>query len=1599
MNLSARLRSIWSSLGRAGRPPVRAGDWTRLAQILGGALDRPPEQRDAFLNEVCAGDRRLRAEAASLLAASDSPGVVDRPLDDLVTSLLTAEDTGTGRSPNRRVIAHYELLERLPGGGMGVIYRARDVRLRRVVALKFLPGALSADDRAKARFLLEARAAASLDHRNVCAIHEIGETEEGHLFIAMPFYEGETLADRIAREPLSVGDALTIAIQVLHGLTHAHEHGIVHRDIKPANVMLGTDGVVKILDFGIVKHGDVGFTRTGVLIGTLPYMSPEQLTQSPVDARTDIWSVGIVLYEMLAGRQPFEGGDVHAVREAIVFAQPASLRAMRSDVSEELARAVATALAKQRQDRPASAPAFAATLETILGGAAGDVGDTVSSRQEEGPRQNGESRRRVADAAQVLPGGERRQATIVVSGVSGFAELMDRCAPNEVEEVIRRLKQDAWEIVERHSGTINEFGEDRIVLLFGVPASTEDHCARAVRAALELHALVRGWRQTRSTARNLALRTAIDTGEAAVQRAEGAVTPFRIVGRPVSRATQLCAHARSDEILISPQAERAVSPLFDLMPADPLSLPEDVEPLTPHRVVGASAAQDALEQMAVRVTLTAFTGRDRELHTLDLALQTMLGGRGRFVAITGEAGVGKSRLLLEFRRTIESPHVKVFVGRCTSYGQATAYMPLLDVLRQVLGLDAATRAEWTDAAVVAGILRVDTSLEDFVPFYLRLLSIATEKYRIPGSMADAQLRLALQEALVSALVGAAARQPVVLFLEDWHWSDPASHAVLKQTVDLVSNHRLMIVLTSRSGHGVDWQQRDGCLPLELRPLEPASTATMLNDVLRVDDVPADLATRIHERTGGNPFFVEEIARSLMETGTILFQGARVSLAGALDTLYLPATVQAVIRARLDRMDLDARQVLRAASAVGRDFSRAIMERAVVDADRLAPALNTLVTSGIIQQTRVFPEASYRFRHALAQEAAYAGLLEHQRAELHARIGTAIEDIHQSQLAEWFDRLAHHFSLAERWEKAVHYGVRSADRMIELCQFTDALHLLDRALSWMQQGVSRSGNIVDVLLRQERLCDTLGLRERQRQIIEELVARIESATDRSQLAEAYLRKGDLHTVLHQFEEAERALECSLSLRRDAADSAGERTTLRSLGFLRWHQERYADALTYVNDALRIARQDNNLFSMVGVLQNAAWIHKAAGDHHQARLCFEEALRLSEPAAGADAAHLDLWWQRVHILHGYGCLLSEGGELDRALECFTAPAEWARKNRLAVEAAFFYTAIAHVHLRKGNVSESLEYYRQAVDLTRRGRYQPGLAASLRLFGEVLLGIGREQEAVGHLRESAQIFGELEDRLAEALTWGRVATAEQRLGNFADAVVACERARAIRRQAGDRRGELEAVEALGGVARRHLPASAALGFYEEAISLACALDDGVAEARLRNAAGIIEWTRGRHADALVHFERGLELFRTLGDPAGAGLMMNSIGVTLKALGRTEEARETLERAVASHAQTGQAQLEGYALAVLGDLSWESDNAEGAADWYGRSLSKRQSIGDQRGEGWMLHRLARVRAARDHCEEADTLLARATELSVTCSDEELMDACAQLRRQANGR
>ncbi len=336
-----------------------------IEELFDRVVDLPPLERQAALADAGRADPELRREVEELLAGSDEAGVTAR-LGRLVAKAVTVVRAETPAAQTGEVLSSYEVMEKLGSGGMGVVYLARDLRLQRIVALKFLPSSLGGDRELTQRFLQEAKAAATLDHPNVCTIHGVEQSADGRIFIVMPYYEGTTVQARIARGPLPIAEALDYARQTAAGLAHAHAAGIVHRDIKPANLAVTAHGVVKILDFGIAKVADTKLTRTGLVLGTLAYMSPEQAAGETVDHRTDLWSLGVVLYETLAGVPPFSGSTA-ALFHAIQFTEPTSVASRRPELPAELAAIVHRLLEKGPDRRFPDASSVVAALGTVTG--------------------------------------------------------------------------------------------------------------------------------------------------------------------------------------------------------------------------------------------------------------------------------------------------------------------------------------------------------------------------------------------------------------------------------------------------------------------------------------------------------------------------------------------------------------------------------------------------------------------------------------------------------------------------------------------------------------------------------------------------------------------------------------------------------------------------------------------------------------------------------------------------------------------------------------------------------------------------------------------------------------------------------------------------------------------------------------------------------------------------------------------------------------------------------------------------------------------------------------------------------------------------------
>ncbi|HEX5474634.1 MAG TPA: AAA family ATPase [Vicinamibacterales bacterium] len=1509
--------------------PTERQRWRRAQDLFAAALDLSGAERRQLLDRECA-DTALRREVESLLASHEGSGALDRLADDVVSPAVAAVRRGPSSAAGR-VVSHYTIGEPLGTGGMGIVYRAHDDRLGRTIALKFLPPHLGANEDAKRRFLVEGRAAAALEHPNVCTIYEIGETPEGELFIAMPLYDGETLQARLARGPIPVDAAVALAREVALGLAAAHRLGIVHRDVKPSNVMLLPEGRLKILDFGVAKMPDVTMTGSGTRIGTAAYMSPEQSRGDTVDLRTDVWSLGVVLYEMIAGRRPFDAETPSGLIYAILTNEPPPLSDVRPEVDRRLSEAVARALAKTPARRFASMTEFAAALDGL-------------PRPEAGVRTAS------------TPAVERRHVTLLTSTISDYAGLIEQLDVAELEELVDRFHADAVDVMRQHGGLVNQAIGEEITALFGIPAGHEDDEMRAVRAALDLHARAReiSTGGTRRAGLSIALHSGIAAGSTLVQRLREGPRRYHLSGQAVQAALRLGATAARDTIAIGPDAHRRVAPFVASDPLPAIELTPGARPVTPYRVLGLQTRVES-----ERDDLTPYIGRTAELRQLESVVARACAGEGRLVSIVGEAGMGKSRLLHELRRRVSDSGVTVLQGRCQSYGGLSPYLPFVQLLGDALGIDPGRRPPGDEVA--ARIVALDSSLETFVAVYLHLLSLESERIELPRHLRGDHLHTVLLDAVTAIVMVLARRSALLLLLEDWHWADEASRDVVRRLAEIVDSCALALVVTSRP-EGAGLSELSGRTDVvRLEPLDPEGASQILRAVFQARHVSADLATRVYERTGGNPFFIEQVAHTLVEEGAIRTVGDVAELHRDVETLRLPDTIQAVIRARLDRLGPDALEVLRVASVIGREFDRALLVTALDSSLDVEHALDRLRASGLIQQTRVVPQPAHRFKHVLTQEVAYGSLLGHQRRTLHSVIGHALEQAMGPRSPEVAETLAHHFSAAEEWIGAIRYGRHAVERLRALSQHGDAQALVERVLQWVPHLPDDDGRrdvTADLLLEQERLCETLGQRGRQQQIIADLIALLAPRGSSPRLAEAYLRQGDLLTILKRFDAANRALGTALRLSREQADIALERNVLRSMGLLRWFEGRLPDALDMAEKALAIDRERRDDVATAADLANVGILLRTMGEYERGLAALEEALAL--PVLEHDPV------RRAYVLHNLANLHRCLGNVDRAMSYLQRANTVVDVDMVPIQRSFHLNAIAHIQLQLGEVDEALHTYSEAVACSRRVRHANGLAQALRTLGELELGLSREGDAIAHLSEAVPLFAQLEDREAEVETRTHLGRLHERRAEWDAAVRHWTAVRELARAAGDRPGELAAVEGIARATRGcGAPAADVRTRFGELLALAVSLGDGEREAAAHNTLGILAWTEERYAEALDHYETGLRLCRQTGQRSNEGLMLNSVGVTLSRLQRDDEARTVLEESVLLNRGIGERLLEAHALAALGDVSLRLGHAREACDSFERARDLRRELKDPAGEAMMEQRLAGARAGLTNQKE----------------------------------
>ena len=642
---------------------------------------------------------------------------------------------------------------------------------------------------------------------------------------------------------------------------------------------------------------------------------------------------------------------------------------------------------------------------------------------------------------------ERRQLTVMFIDLVGSTALAARLDPEDMGRVIRAYQGCCAEVVERWGGHVAKYMGDGVLAYFGWPQAHEDEAERAVRAGLELAEAI-GSLATPAGG-SLASRVGIATGLVMVGEliGEGAAQEQTVVGETPNLAARLQALAQPGCVVISQATRRLVGGLFELADLGPQRLKGFAEPLAAWRVAGEVRAEGRFEARQT-AGLTPLVGRDAEIALLLRRWQQAKDGEGHVVLLSGEPGIGKSRLVREVRARLEGePHIRLLY-QCSPHHTTSPLHPLIEQLERAAGFAADDRAE-EKLDKLAALLACGTDrLDQAVPLIAALLGLPTAgRYPALDLTPQRQKQLTLA-ALVEQLEGLAAAQPVVLAYEDMHWSDPTTQELLRLTIERLQRLPVLLLITFRPEFSPPWPSQPHVSALPLSRLGRREGATLVDRVVGAKALPDEVAAQIVARTDGVPLFVEELTKTVLELGLLADAGDHWELAGPLPPLALPSTLHDSLLARLDRL-APVKEIAQIGAAIGREFSHVLLA-AVADRPEaeLLFALDQLVAAELVYRRGTPPDVTYSFKHALVQDAAYQSLLKSSRQHLHARIAKVLEQHFPDTTETQPELLAHHYTQAGFIEQAVdyrHWAGRQAmacSAMVEAAaQLTQALDLL------------------------------------------------------------------------------------------------------------------------------------------------------------------------------------------------------------------------------------------------------------------------------------------------------------------------------------------------------------------------------------------------------------------------------------------------------------------------------------------------------------------------------------------------------------------------------
>lgn len=624
--------------------------------------------------------------------------------------------------------------------------------------------------------------------------------------------------------------------------------------------------------------------------------------------------------------------------------------------------------------------------------------------------------------------GERKQVTVLFADVQGSMDLAARVDPEDWHGILDGFFGILAEGVHRYEGTINQFTGDGIMALFGAPLAHEDHAQRACWAALHLRDRLRAWADELKRTRGMSfpVRMGLNSGEVVVGRiGDDLRMDYTAQGHTVGLAARMEQLADPGHVYLTAETAQLVAGYFRLRDLGLFTVKGGGEPLHVFDLEGAGTLRTRLDVSRAR-GLSRFVAREDEMAFLESALDRTIAGDGQVVGIVAEPGVGKSRLCLEFTDRCRARGVEVLEGHAVAHGRLIPYLPVLQLLRGFFGIQPTDDPSATRQKIAGRLLLVDESLRDALPLAFDFMGVPDADHPPPPQ--DPETRARAVTTLLERMVRARRLQrPGVILAEDLHWMDPASDELLGALVDAVAGTATLLLATFRPEYRAEWMTRPHYRRLELQPLAPEGIDRLLRALLGTDASLEPLVTQIRDRAAGNPFFAEEIVQSLAEDGVLAGTRGDYRLAQPDASIELPATVQAVLAARIDRLPESAKAVLQTAAVLGRRVPRAVLQRVTGCTDEaLGQAIERLVDADLLTEGTLHLDVEYAFKHPLTQEVAYRTQLAERRRRLHADAAEAIRELNADRLDETAALLGHHWEAAEQPIEAARWYRRAAE---------------------------------------------------------------------------------------------------------------------------------------------------------------------------------------------------------------------------------------------------------------------------------------------------------------------------------------------------------------------------------------------------------------------------------------------------------------------------------------------------------------------------------------------------------------------------------------------